>query len=294
MPTTTTLLAALCLSLRLTNALPRTLLPRETSTPLEPLPKDHAQALEFRFQPLLDFDTDSCYNVPAISPSCTISPGLEPSGDTSPCRAPSALDNSNVYVRGRCNRGWCAFLYSYYFQMDWAAPSPLSQWNHRHDWESIVVWEYRGAARSVAVSCHGEYESRAAEDVPSALSPAEFPLPNWDWLPKDEATHPKVVFHKSGARTHCFRFAKSGGGDEPPENDKHVWIRGGLLGWQGYLVELRDKLRDHDFGSAHLPWHSEEQYTAELVKSMPQAARDDGFDCAYDEVPLFPGIPKPE
>ncbi|KAF9772956.1 hypothetical protein IL306_009294 [Fusarium sp. DS 682] len=263
---------------------------RDDSSPLRPIEGDHAQALEFKFQPLVDFDTDSCYNVPAIDPDGNISEGLEPNIDVSECRQASTLDNSNVYVRGRCNRGWCAFVYAYFFQMDFAEGGAFTKWNHRYDWEHVVVWAKQGEPQTVAVSCHGDYSSRKVMNVIMAESPAEFPLPNWNWLPADTPTHPKVVFHKDGLRTHCFRFAT--GADDPVENDKGVWIRGGLLGWLGYKVDLRDKLAAFDFGKAHLAWHTEKEFTNELVKSMPQAARDDEFDCDYDDFAALPGIPK--
>ncbi|RGP62534.1 hypothetical protein FLONG3_10183 [Fusarium longipes] len=284
---------ALLSSPSLTAALPHnnpSLAVRDDSSPLRPIQGDRAQAFEFKFQPLLDFDTDSCYNVPAIDPDGNISEGLEPTSDVSECRQASTLDNSNVYVRGRCNRGWCAFVYSYFFQMDWAAGWPFGKWNHRYDWENVIVWAKQGEPQTVAVSCHGDYDSREVMNVLMAESPAEYPLPDWSWLPADKPTHPKVVFHKDNVRTHCFRFAK--GSDEPVENDKGVWIRGGLLGWSDYDPKLRDKLTGFDFGGAHLAWHTEEDFTKQLIKSMPQAARDDEFDCAYDDYDLFPGIPK--
>jgi hypothetical protein len=95
-------------------------------------------------------------------------------------------------------------------------------------------------------------------NVLMAESPAECPLPDWSWLPADKPTHPKVVFHKDNVRTHCFRFSK--GSYETVENDKGVWIRGGLLGWSDYDAELRDKLMALDFSGAHMAWHIEEGF----------------------------------
>lgn len=39
-------------------------------------------------------------------------------GNTDSCRDATDLDNNNVYSRSRCNNGWCAHLYEYYFEKD--------------------------------------------------------------------------------------------------------------------------------------------------------------------------------
>ena len=70
-----------------------------------------ASDLELKFQPVLDFDTDGCYNTAAIDPSGYTNPGKDatgtPQGD---CRDPHQLENSNVYSRARCNNGICAVM----------------------------------------------------------------------------------------------------------------------------------------------------------------------------------------
>lgn len=92
----------------------------------------------YRFQPAMDFDTDGCYNVPAIGADGRTSEGLDPrSGDSDGCRDPSDLANNNVYARQRCNNGWCAYIYDYYFEKDTAF---FGLGGHRHDWEHIAVW----------------------------------------------------------------------------------------------------------------------------------------------------------
>ncbi|RXG48861.1 hypothetical protein VDGE_08022 [Verticillium dahliae] len=265
------------------------------SPALEPIVNGHdfAYYFEVKFQPLVDFDTDSCYSVPAMTMDGTASEGLSPSDDVGPCRPRSALDRTNVYVRGRCNRGWCAFVYAYYFQMDWAWSWPVSSYNHRHDWEHVVVWAKEGKVRGVSVSQHGGYESRVAEDqrLRFDYTPKEFPYPAWDPMPTSVAMHPKVVFHKDGARTHCFRFAKDSDDYEGQENERGVWIRGGLVSMLLMPSDWQDKFRSHGWGSAHMAWANEDDFTGHLVKSMPQEARDDGFDCAYDENPSLKGFP---
>ncbi|KAL3955876.1 hypothetical protein ACCO45_009895 [Purpureocillium lilacinum] len=135
---------------------------------------------------------DSCYNAPAISSAGVLNPGRDTCGAvTSPsdgCREPGYLEVNNVYVRTRCNSGWCAHLYGYYFEVD--AKEKCK--GHRHDWEHIVVWTENGVAKYVAASAHGSYEVRPSKDTP------------WN------GDHPKIVYHKDGSSTHAFRFAQGG------------------------------------------------------------------------------------
>jgi hypothetical protein len=256
---------------------------------------DWAYDWEAKFQPLVDFDTDSCYNVPAMDNHNRASEGLNPDfdSDVSTCRPRSALDRggSNVYVRGRCNRGWCALVYAYYFQMDFAWSHPLDSWNHRHDWEHVVVWAKLGQPRSVSVSCHGGYDSLVAgdDDLRFGQTPKEFPY--YVQMRNTGATHPKVVYHKDGVRTHCFRFASKADDSEGPENDRGVWIRNGLVSMLMMPAGWVDTFRSHDWGSAHLAWATEDDFARHLIETMPQEARDDEFDCAYDEVPGLKGWP---
>lgn len=65
-----------------------------------------------KFQPVLDYDTDSCYNVAAIDADGNVAEGLEPDGGnlTGDCRDEADLDNQNVYSRTRCNNDWCVAM----------------------------------------------------------------------------------------------------------------------------------------------------------------------------------------
>lgn len=207
------------------------LLRRQTPNPPTALPQ-RATANDLRWQPSLDFDTDGCYNVPAIDAAGNIAQGLPHSwtGLSSNCRDASDLDNNNVYARQRCNaNGWCIYLYDYYFEKDVAIPD-FADPGHTHDWEHIAVWVWNGAPQYVAASQHGKYEIRAAADV------------RWD------GDHPKMVYHKDGLSTHCFRFADPG--DDRIENHKGVWFRGGLVSYNGFPAGIRERLFAHDFGAA--------------------------------------------
>ena len=173
-----------------------------------------APAADAKWQPAIDFDTDGCYNTPAIGPDGTLNPGLDLGGDVNGnCHDPSDLVNTNTYSRSKCNNGWCAYMYSYYFEKDQVLPGPFSP-GHKHDWEDVVVWVQSDQAKYLSVSQHGDY-------VTEGQSAIQF----------DGGTHPKAVYHKDGVLTHCFRFPKADGTDEPPENAEHTWQHKGLVGW---------------------------------------------------------------
>ncbi|MEU5658909.1 NPP1 family protein [Streptomyces sp. NPDC047737] len=190
----------------------------------------NADGLEQTFQPAYDYDTDGCYPTPAIGSDGTIATGLNTTGAVNgSCRDIEDLDNTNGYARSKCNNGWCAIMYGLYFEKDQAvAGSGLG--GHRHDWEHVVVWTQNNVARYVSTSAHGDFDTYSADAI------------RWD------GTHPKIVYHKDGWSTHCFRPA--GSNDEPPENHYHDWRYPSLVGWNGYPAGLRDKLSQADFGSA--------------------------------------------
>jgi hypothetical protein len=190
----------------------------------------NADGLEQTFQPAYDYDTDGCYPTPAIGPDGTINPGLDPAGALNGhCHDSWDLDNTNGYARYKCNNGWCAIMYGLYFEKDQAVVgSGLG--GHRNDWEHVVVWVQNNQAQYVSTSAHGNFNVYSSDQI------------RWD------GTHPKVVYHKDGPSTHCFRPANSN--DEPPENHYHVWQFPALVGWNGYPDGLRNKLSQADFGSA--------------------------------------------
>ncbi|MGW7661395.1 NPP1 family protein, partial [Streptomyces sp. NPDC054756] len=174
----------------------------------------NAEAAERAYQPAFDYDTDGCYSSAAIGPDGTVNGGLNPTGALNGnCRDASDLDNTNAYSRYKCNNGWCAYLYGLYFEKDQALPG-VSLGGHRHDWEHVVVWVQGDAVRYVSTSNHGSFTVHAASSV------------------RFEGTHAKVVYHKDGISTHCFRLASAN--DEPPENHKGTWQYPPLVGWNGY------------------------------------------------------------
>lgn len=122
-------------------------------------------------------------------------------------------------------------MYAGYFEKDQATLGPAAI-GHTHDWEHVVVWVLGDQVQYVSVSQHSGYQVAARSAV------------------RFDGTHPKIVYHKDGVSTHCFRFAS--GNDEPPENATGGWFFPRLVGWNGYPAGYRDKLIGADFGSATL------------------------------------------
>ncbi|MET8979573.1 NPP1 family protein [Streptomyces sp. NPDC004539] len=217
------------------------------AAPPTALPQN-AEAAELTYLPAFDYDTDGCYSTPAIGPDGTINGGLKPTGSLSgDCHDASDLDNTNSYSRYKCNNGWCAYMYGLYFEKDQALANS-SIGGHRHDWEHVVIWVQNGAVQYVSTSNHGSFTVSAASAV------------------RFDGTHAKVVYHKDGISTHCFRLANTN--DEPPENDKHTWQYPPLVGWNGYPAGLRDKLSAYDFGSANFGL-KDANFVDHLTKAKP-------------------------
>ena len=215
----------------------------------EPPPKlpGSAPAADTRWQPALDYDTDGCYSTPAIGPDGTLNPGLKNSGALNGnCRDASDLDNTNAYSRSKCNHDWCAYMYGSYFEKDQAVPG-IDCCGHRHDLEHIVVWVNSDTVQYVSVSAHGKYNTYASSQVPF------------------EGSHPKVVYHKDGLSTHCFRIA---GFTEVPENHYGVWQYPTLVGWENFPPGIRDILTAANFGSATLAL-KDSNFANDLTKAKP-------------------------
>lgn len=208
----------------------------------------NADTLDRTYQPAYDYDTDGCYPTPAIGPDGTVNGGLKPTGALNGnCHDAVDLDNTNGYSRSKCNNGWCVILYGLYFEKDQALPG-TSIGGHRHDWEHVAVWVQDNQVKYVSTSNHGSFTVHAAAEV------------------RFEGTHPKIVYHKDGIGTHCFRLANAN--DEPPENHHHTWQYPPLVGWNGYPPGIREKLSAHDFGSAHFGL-KDDSFASHLTAAKP-------------------------
>ncbi|AKU18256.1 NPP1 family protein [Luteipulveratus mongoliensis] len=200
--------------------------------PIPGLPQN-ANGEEQSFSPAFDYDGDGCYAVPAITADGGLNPGLNPTGAVNGnCHDQSDLDNSQTYSRSECNNGWCAVVYASYFEKDQAvAGSGLG--GHRHDFEHVISWI--------------DQSTNQVEYVTTTQHSSQVTYPRSEVL--FAGSHPKVVYHKDGIRTHFFRLAN--GNDEPPENHYHDWRYPPLVGWDGWPSSgLRDTLMNADFGSA--------------------------------------------
>ncbi|ETS73990.1 hypothetical protein PFICI_13856 [Pestalotiopsis fici W106-1] len=212
-----------------------------------------------KFQPIMDFDQDGCYNTPAIDSNNKTAGGLRHdfTGGEAACRDASDLLNNNVYVRTRCNGGWCGHVYDYYFEKDVAVQHFFDVGGHRHEWEHIVVFVKNDVAEVVAVSQHGDYDTWLASD-------ATF----------QDGTHPMVVYHKEGGSTHAFRMADRD--DWWAENHSSAWYLGPLIDYDtGFPDGVRDVLVNHDFGRATMAIKD-----GEFKKNLDYARNNlvEGFD----------------
>lgn len=126
----------------------------------------------------------------------------------------------------------------------------------------MAVWvRNNGSVEYVGTSRHGEYEIRAAKDV------------------RFEGDHPKVVYHKDGGSTHCFRFADEG--DEVVENHLGVWFRGPLVGYNGFpSVEVRERLHGWNFGKADVAL-TNVSFPGQIGRAKPDGVGK--FDVYLDE-----------
>ncbi|KAJ1334967.1 NPP1 family protein [Microdochium nivale] len=215
---------------------------------------------EARYQPLTDYDTDSCYATSAVDGAGNTNPGLfdEPE-EVSPCRDPARLENMNVYSRKRCNNGWCAYMYEYYFERDF--------WffgGHMHDWENLVVFVQDGAVKRVAPSCHGKYDDATNE-------------------PRMDGDRVKAVYHTDAGTTRCWRISSDG--DEPPENFSGSWWLGTLVGYNYWPTVNGQLLREKVWqtwpsGVAPKLWDDGDAFTNNLRAAAGDGAP--GFDPAID------------
>ncbi|MFG3343999.1 NPP1 family protein [Streptomyces sp. NPDC048018] len=214
---------------------------------LPPLPQN-AESLDQTFAPAYDFDTDGCYMTAAIGADGTLNPGLKLGGDVNGrCHDPAQLAAANSYSRSKCNNGWCAVMYAGYYEKDQATLGPLAL-GHTHDWEHVVVWINAGEVKYVSVSQHSGYQIAARSAI------------------RFDGTHPKIVYHKDGISTHCYRFANAT--DDRIENSTGGWFYPRLVGWNGYPAGLRDKLTGADFGSATLKIRDSD-FSSHLSRSLP-------------------------
>ncbi|KAK8112936.1 hypothetical protein PG984_013462 [Apiospora sp. TS-2023a] len=229
-----------------------------------------ASALEQKFHPMTDFDTDGCYFTAAIGPEGNTNPGLPNpvgKGMASDCRDNNRLEFNNLYSRSRCNNGWCAIMYEYYFEKDQPVWGSFGH-GHNHDWENIVVFAKGDDIKRVAPSCHGKYEHAKNDGF------------------LHDGTHAKMVYHKDGPNTHCWRFANDDD-NKKQENYTKQWVLGNLIGWNNWpSVQGKGSLRDvlyNAFNGGVGPkfWDKDDKFTSTLRAAAGNSVP--GFDPAKDQ-----------
>ncbi|UUU23583.1 NPP1 family protein [Streptomyces sp. DSM 40750] len=228
---------------------------------LTPL-SERTTTFQKQFQPVFDYDTDGCLPVAAIDINGTLNGGLDDSGPvTGQCRS-GHLGNANTYSRVKCNNGWCGIVYTLYFEKDMSCDNCTAT-SHRHDWEAAVIWIRQGASTPeyASVSGHGNYTTTSFSSVPR------------------DGVRLKVVYHKDGALTHTFRFAKSG---EVAE----AWGDGGwdfprLVSWNSMGtgtngVNLQSRLQNATWGDANFPL-KDGRFNLELERAKPSGISFDPY-----------------
>ncbi|WP_327731612.1 NPP1 family protein [Streptomyces sp. NBC_00487] len=231
---------------------------------LTPLPES-TTPFQRTFQPVFDYDSDGCLPVAAIDINGKLNGGLDDSGSvTGQCRS-GHLGNANTYSRAKCNNGWCAIIYTLYFEKDMSCRD-CTRTSHRHDWESAVIWVRQGSGTPsyASVSHHGDYTTSQFSAVPR------------------DGVRLKVVYHKEGNLwdTHSFRFAGAG---EVAE----AWGDGGwdfprLVTWTRFPagnngVNLQDRMQNATWGDANFPL-KDGRFNDELSRAKKQAAAGIPFD----------------
>lgn len=244
-------------------------------TPVAPL-NQLATAFDKHFQPAIDFDTDVCFNVPAVDSSGNVTAGASTYATRPPatCRNATYLQTSNVYSRSRCNHGYCAVIYAYFWQSDFS---------HAYDWETIIVWTTDNGTNSQVVGVsrddHGDWDTRATSGG------------QLRFLADATGNHVKMVYHyETWGFSHLFRFSKTDSGDEPPENGTGTWLTQPLVSWNGYpSLAVRTTIANYDFGSGNFEI-KDARFSTSLANAL-QTSITPGFDPNADAGTNSPGCP---
>jgi hypothetical protein len=210
-----------------------------------------------RFAPSFDFDTDSCYAAPATWLDGTMNKGLNNSGSiTGGCRSLEQLQIANTYARttaiARGGSTYRVYMYALYFQKDQAVAG-ADAIGHRHDWEYALMWIKDGVLTHASYSAHGDVTTRPRGAI------------------EGDGDHVKIVYHKGGGGTHCFRFAKQ---NEQPENGLRRWFTPVVVEWEsmrGVAVsnaQLRTQFNTFNYGKANCSFN-DNHFPNEIAKSPP-------------------------
>lgn len=215
-----------------------------------------------KWAPRFDYDGDGCYPSVMIGINGKVNGGLKPTGAIDgECGDKSDLDNSNTYHRSMCRRikrhgnRYCGHMYALYFEKDQTLRHNLfdigRSSGHRHDVEYVVIWLKNGQLTHVSHSEHSDTKTRDKSQVPFA---------------DRNKRHVKIVYHKDGALTHAFRFAKR---NEKAENPKGGWHLPTLVSWSRMNKNLQDKFNKLNLGKATVVFNNS-NFRRQLNNAKPE------------------------
>ena len=216
---------------------------------LNPLPFS-GSTFQNKYMPLFDYDSDSCFPAAAIDANGNVNGGLKTTGSiTGGCRS-GHLGKANTYAQSVCKNGWCAYLYTLYFEKDQTL-NGSDAFGHRHDWESVAVFQKQGSEKPsyLAASRHGGYSTHPINEVPMSGNRVE------------------IVYHKDGASTHAFRFAKWG--ETPEAWGNGSWDAPTLVNYSALSGTLQSRLNDTDWG--HANFQLGKNFLSNINKARPSA-----------------------
>lgn len=214
----------------------------------------NAGTFENKYMPLFDYDTNGCLPAAAVDPSGRLNGGLDNSGSiTGGCRT-DHRGKANTYTQTWCKNSWCAYVYTLYFEKD-QAQNGLDVGGHRHDWESVVVFQKQGEERPrfLAASRHGGYSTHPINEVPM------------------EGNRVKIVYHKDGSSTHAFRFAKWG--EVPRVWGNGTWDQPSLVDMFQMPDAPRNALWNSTWGKANFPLTGKLQANINGARNADSRAR---------------------
>ncbi|MFD3313494.1 NPP1 family protein [Streptomyces sp. NPDC058694] len=233
----------------------------------------NASTFQNKYMPLFDYDGNSCFPAAAVDSSGRLNGGLDNTGSiTGGCRN-NHLTKANTYSQSLCKNGWCAYVYTLYFEKDQTL-NGADAFGHRHDWESVVVFQKQGeeSPRFLAASRHGGYSTHPINEVPMGRVGNE-----------TSYNRVEIVYHKDGASTHAFRFAKWG--ERPEAWGDGGWDRPALVTMENMADAPRNALWNSNkkgqekWGKANFP------LTNNLVGNINGARNADGR--AKSAIPAF-------
>ncbi|KAL4756890.1 necrosis inducing protein-domain-containing protein [Aspergillus foveolatus] len=219
---------------------------------------DTASDLAIKFQPVLDFDTDSCYQTAAIGKDYKVNSGIDP--PLAPPRPPgpgsiirAATDDNQVVFAANASDSEIGIRSGGPY-----APSGCRD-KARLDHSQTYVLIF------VSWSAHGDYTTHY-----------------WSTL-RFEGSHPMIVYHLGSSGTHSLRKAEAK--DDEIENDTGRWFRAPLVSLEKMPCKFNQKLLNNNWGSAHSDLS---RFGEKLDKWMPWDARNnEHFDPWEPKVPSW-------